>query len=80
MEIACHNSNLEIKGKDKTELVAYEFYCLDESGKSHLLGILPERRKNHDRITNESIMNWIKKITGSVEIENNIIINQVKID
>jgi len=27
-----------------------------------LIGILPERRKNQERITQETIMNWGKKI------------------
>jgi hypothetical protein len=30
-----------------------------------LIGILPERRKNSERITEESIMNWGKKVSGS---------------
>ena len=42
---------------------AYEFY-LREKGKDHLIGILPERRKNEGRITQETIMNWGKKILG----------------
>ena len=40
---------------------AYEFY-LREKGEDHLIGILPERRKNQERITQETIMNWGKKI------------------
>jgi len=43
-------------------MVAYEFYSPDEVGKEHLIGILPERRKNLKRITNKSILNWVKKI------------------
>jgi hypothetical protein len=39
-------------------MVAYEFYWRDEKGKEHLIGILPERRKNPERITEESIFNW----------------------
>ncbi len=42
---------------------AYEFYLRDR-GEEHLIGILPERRKNPERITQESIMNWGKKILG----------------
>jgi len=45
-------------------MVAYEFYWRDETGEAHLVGILPERRKDPNRITEESIMNWIKKIIG----------------
>ena len=47
-------------------MVAYEFYwrnMLTQCEK--LIGILPERRKNSERITEESIMNWGKEISGS---------------
>jgi len=43
-------------------MVAYEFYWRDEIGNPHLVGILPERRKDPNRISDESIMNWAKKI------------------
>jgi hypothetical protein len=39
-------------------MIAYEFYWRDEIGKEHFIGILPERRKNPERITEESILNW----------------------
>ena len=45
-------------------MVAYEFYWRDETGEAHLVGILPERRKDPKRITEESILNWVKKIIG----------------
>ncbi len=44
-------------------MVAYEFYWRDEKGKEHLVGILPERRKDPARINRDSIMNWIKGIS-----------------
>jgi hypothetical protein len=46
-------------------MVAYEFYCRDEIEKEHFIGILPERRKNPERITKESILNWGWKIIGN---------------
>jgi len=46
------------------DMVAYEFYSPDETGKEHLIGILPEKRKNQKRISNKSILNWGKKILG----------------
>ena len=49
---------------ERTKVVAYEFYWDDKEGMSHLIGILPERRKKTERITEESIMNWGKKILG----------------
>ena len=36
-------------------MTAYEFYWKDREGREHFLGTLPERRKNPDRITEESI-------------------------
>jgi hypothetical protein len=45
-------------------MVAYEFYCRNQINEPHLIGILPERRRNSERITNESIMNWVRKVLG----------------
>jgi hypothetical protein len=59
-------------------MVAYEFYWRDENGKNHLIGILPERRKDSARITEGSIMNWVKTVIG-VEV-NNTFFNEVIID
>jgi hypothetical protein len=39
-------------------MIAYEFYSVDKSGEPHFFAILPERRKNPLRITEESIMKW----------------------
>ena len=47
----------------RIDMIAYEFY-LRKEGKDHLIGILPERRKNSERITRESIMNWGKMVIG----------------
>ncbi len=48
-------------------MVAYEFYRLDKARGCYLIGILPERRKNPERITEESIMGWVKKLLGDHE-------------
>ena len=45
-------------------MLAYEFYCRDEGGDEHLIGILPERRKNLERITEESVLNWGREVMG----------------
>ena len=45
-------------------MVAYEFYSHDETDICHLIGILPERRKDLARITEESIMKWVKEVMG----------------
>jgi hypothetical protein len=45
-------------------MVAYEFYLVDGEEEFHLLGILPERRNDPLRITQESILNWGKLMVG----------------
>jgi len=62
------------------DYVAYEFYWRDETGKEHLVGILPERRKNPERITEESILNWGWKVIGSHSDVKNIYFVKVEID
>jgi hypothetical protein len=46
-------------------MLAYEFYYHDHAYQPQSIGILPERRKDLQRITPESIMNWAKKLLGS---------------
>ena len=45
-------------------MVAYEFYWRDETERVHFIGILPERRKKTERITQDSILNWGMKVIG----------------
>ena len=53
-------------------MIAYEFYWRDEEGKEHFIGILPERRKNRERITKKSIINWGWQVIGDNSDVNNI--------
>ena len=46
-------------------MIAYEFCWVDKRGESHFFAILPERRKNPERITEESIKKWGKMVLGS---------------
>jgi len=39
-------------------MVAYQFYLWDATKGFEFVGGLPERRRNRDRITDESILNW----------------------
>ena len=43
-------------------MIAYEFYSVDKRGEAHFLAMLPERRKNPERITEKSIMKWGRMI------------------
>jgi hypothetical protein len=52
-------------GRGGSSMLSYQFYCLDEKGEGHLIGILPERRFNSARINDRSVMNWAKEIIGS---------------
>ena len=42
-------------------MVAYEFYRFDKLKGRDLIAILPERRRTPERITEESVMKWVKK-------------------
>ena len=61
-------------------MVAYEFYRLDSIKGSELIGILPERRKNPERITQESIMRWEENIFGKELDAKDIYFIQVTLD
>jgi hypothetical protein len=61
-------------------MVAYEFYCCDEEGIDHLIGILPERRANPERMTRDSVLNWGWMIAGSDLNINNIYFVKVEMD
>ena len=61
-------------------MVAYEFYWLDPPKGYELIGILPERRKNPERITKVSVMNWAAKSFGKDFDTKDIFALRVKID
>ncbi len=61
-------------------MVAYEFYWRDERGESHFIWIVPERRKDPERITHESIINWGKKVVIDNKRVKDIFFKQVEID
>ena len=43
-------------------MVVYEVYVRREHDERELLGALPERRTNKERVNSESIVNWAKSI------------------
>ncbi len=65
--------------KSVKSMIAYELYWHDKSGEVHLLGILPERRKDPQRITEESIMNWGKRVLGNQADIGNIYFIRVEV-
>lgn len=66
--------------REKLEMVAYEFYWLDAEGGYQVIGVLPERRKNSSRITQESILRWGKQIFDKIIDTKDIFFIQVTID
>jgi hypothetical protein len=45
-------------------MVAYEFYLCDPTKGYELIGVLPERRKLPERVTQKSVMDWVEKVFG----------------
>jgi len=45
-------------------VIGYELYWHDPIKGYQLIGVLPERRRNPKRITNESVLNWGGKYFG----------------
>ena len=61
-------------------MVAYEFYWHDPVKGYELLGILPERRNDPERITKKSIMDWAGKTFGPKLSPKDIYFIQVKMN
>jgi len=45
-------------------MLVYEVYAFDRTKGCELIGVLPERRNNPQRVTQESILNWGQKYFG----------------
>jgi hypothetical protein len=61
-------------------MVAYQFYCRDPIKEHQLIGVLPERRRTPTRITQASLMNWVKKVFSNYLRSNGIDFFQVTIN
>ena len=59
-------------------MLAYQFYLRNEIKGYEFVGVLPERRRNIVRITDESIINWGRKNFGRDVRDEDIFI--VKVD
>ena len=62
------------------KMEAYELYWIDPEGEYHLLGILPERRKDIIRITQESVIRLAATFFGEDLDVKNIYFIQVTIN
>jgi len=61
-------------------MVAYEYYWHDESNGFELIGVLPERREETDRVTEQSILGFGKKFWGDKMDNGNILFIRVEVD
>ena len=61
-------------------MVAYEYYWHDEIKGFELIGVLPERRKDSKRATEESVMGFGKKFWGDNMDNGNILFIRVGVD
>ncbi len=61
-------------------MIAYEFYWRDPISGYQFIGTLPERRTDPRRITNESVMNWGKKLLGKTINCDDLFFYQLTVD
>ncbi len=45
-------------------MVGYKVYLFDKTKGYELIAVLPERRKNEKRMTEESVINWGRTLLG----------------
>ena len=61
-------------------MVAYEFYSHDPADGDQVIGVLPERRTNPERITQECILKWGRDIFSNSSDNADVFFIQVAID
>ncbi len=55
---------LELTQNGEIQMVIYELYLTGTGEKEELIGVLPERRDNGDRIDSDSVMKWSQIVFG----------------
>ncbi len=61
-------------------MVAYEYYWRDAMRRYELIGVLPERRKDNNRVSAKSIMGFGKKFWGDHADIDDILFIKIRID
>jgi len=61
-------------------MLVYELYAFNKTKGYELIGVLPERRKNPARITKNSVMNWVKMLSGDDVDSKDIFFKPVRLD
>jgi len=61
-------------------MLAYELYIFDQINGYELIGVLPERRKNPKRMTEDSVMSWGRMLLGDNADNKSIYFKKVTLD
>jgi hypothetical protein len=61
-------------------MLAYELYTFNKKEGYEFIGVLPERRKNPTRMTEDSVMSWGKTLFGDNVDSKNIFFKRVILD
>jgi hypothetical protein len=61
-------------------MLAYELYSFNNINGYELIGVLPERRKNLTRITEDSVMRWGRMLLGDHTENDSIYFKRVTLD
>ena len=61
-------------------MIAYEFYRRIPGGDDRLIGVLPERRIDKERITHQSIMNWARLLVPEDFFTENVYFVRIEIN
>jgi hypothetical protein len=61
-------------------MLAYELYTFNKKKGYEFIGVLPERRKNPTRMTEDSVMSWGKILLGDNVDSKNMFFKRVILD
>jgi len=61
-------------------MLAYELYTFNKKKGYEFIGVLPERRKNPRRMTEDSVMSWGKTLLGDNVDRKNMFFKRVILD
>jgi hypothetical protein len=61
-------------------MLAYELYTFNKKEGYEFIGVLPERRKNPTRMTEDSVMSWGKTLLGDNVDSKNMFFKRVILD
>ena len=61
-------------------MMAYELYTFDKINGYEFIGVLPERRKNPKRMTEDSVMSWGRMLLGDNADNKSIYFKKVTLD